>query len=78
VRLKHAYPEEELCALPDIELVWKAHLIRPLPYKKVGRPPLVTYNGWVRELTNQGGRIWKLSLESWWSMMSVTASRLRC
>lgn len=29
------YPEEQLIALPDIELVWKAHLIRPLAYKQV-------------------------------------------
>lgn len=35
IRLKALYPSTKLWALPDIEVVWKAHLIRPLPYKKV-------------------------------------------
>jgi hypothetical protein len=34
LRLKSVFPSEAVWALPDIEFVWKSHLIRPLDYVK--------------------------------------------
>lgn len=39
LRLAALYPERRLHALPDIELLWKTHLIRPIHYRKVPPPP---------------------------------------
>lgn len=35
LRLAALYPERRLHALPDVELLWKTHLIRPIHYRKV-------------------------------------------
>ncbi|ELR24008.1 uncharacterized protein ACA1_143980 [Acanthamoeba castellanii str. Neff] len=34
LRLAALYPERRLHALPDVELLWKTHLIRPIHYRK--------------------------------------------